>query len=101
MISIRVAENGLLLPVRALPGARRNDMRGEQGGALKISVTQAAEKGKANAAIRDYLAQVLQLRRSQVELASGATSNRKQFLIRDIQAAELESRLLRILKDTL
>ena len=99
MISIRVVEEGLLLPVRALPGARRNDVRGEQGGALKISVTQVAEKGKANAAIRDYLAEVLQLRSSQVELAAGPTSNRKQFLIRDIQAAELESRLLRILKD--
>lgn len=72
--------------MRAHPGARRNEVRGEQNGRLKISVTQVAEKGKANKAILKLLSAALGVRRSQLELLSGETSPEKRFLIR--QASE-------------
>ena len=48
MIALEPHAAGTILPVRAQPGARRNEIRGEQDGMLKVSVTQVAEKGKAN-----------------------------------------------------
>ncbi|MCX5643831.1 MAG: DUF167 domain-containing protein [Phycisphaerae bacterium] len=48
MLSIEPHPEGAILPVRAQPGARRNEIRGEQDGALKVCVTQSPEKGKAN-----------------------------------------------------
>lgn len=74
---------GTILPVRARPGARRNEVRGEQDGMLKAYVTQAPEKGKANKALIGLLSKALSIRRSQIELISGETSGKKRFLIRD------------------
>ena len=77
------------MPVRAQPGSRANGLRGEQDGMLKVSVTQIAEKGKANRAIVDTLAKELRLRKSQFELLSGETSRDKRFLVRGIPIDEL------------
>ena len=93
MIALESRNDGVLLPVRAHPGARSAGIRGEQDGALKVSVTQAPEKGKANKAILELLAKQLRLRKSQLELVSGETSQQKRFLVRDITADELQQRI--------
>lgn len=93
MIAISTHEKGVLLPVRAIPGAKRNEIHGEQDGALKVCVTQIPEKGKANQAIIKLLTKELGLRRSSFELISGAASSTKMFLV-NISKEELELRLL-------
>jgi uncharacterized protein YggU (UPF0235/DUF167 family) len=84
---------GATFGVRAQPGGRRNAVRGEHDGCLKISVTTAAEKGKANAAILDVLCETLSLRRHQLELLAGETDRRKRFLVRGTTVAELQTKL--------
>src|SRR6185369_2531524 len=64
---------GIVLPVRAQPRARRTGIVGEQGGALKVAVAAPPEDGKANAALIEVLADALAVRRSQIELLSGST----------------------------
>ena len=96
MISIEPHGEGWLIPVRAVAGARRNEVRGEHAGALKVCVTQIAERGKANEAIRDELARWLGVRKSHVELLDGMTSAHKKFLVRGISAEELRSLLARV-----
>ena len=93
MIALTENSDGVLLPVRAHPGARADGIRGIHNGALKVSVTQVAEKGKANKAITQLLCKKLGLRRSQVTLAAGETSSEKLFLVRDVTRAELASRI--------
>ena len=93
MIALELHPPGVLLPVRAQPGSRKNCLRGEQNGALKVAVTQVAEKGKANKAVIEVLCDSLDLRKSQLELLSGATSHQKQFLVRDISIEELRARI--------
>lgn len=95
MIALEPHAGGTILPVRAQPGSRRNEIRGQQDGALKVCVTQIAEKGKANKALVALLSKELSLRKSQLELLSGETSQQKRFLIRDITAADLAARLQR------
>ena len=73
---------GCLLAVYAQPGARRNELRGIERGMLKLSVTQIAEQGRANEAIRTLLAKSLGLRKSQLELVAGETSREKRFVVR-------------------
>jgi len=84
---------GVVLPVRAHAGARRNALKGIHAGALQVMVTQAPEKGKANKAIIELLADKLGLRKNQLELLAGATSSQKKFLVREITAEELERRI--------
>lgn len=93
MIDLEQIDSGVILRVRAQAGARRNSIAGIHDGALKVSVTQAAEKGKANKAIIETLCDQLDLRRSQVELISGATSPQKRFIVRDIEPQELQQRI--------
>lgn len=92
-VALEATASGVVLPVRAQAGARRDGIRGVHDGALKVSVTQAAEKGKANEALTEVLARSLGLRRGQVALIGGATSGRKRFLIRDTTCGELARRI--------
>jgi uncharacterized protein (TIGR00251 family) len=98
MIEMQTHPEGTILPVRAQPGARRNEIRGEQEGALKVCVTQSPEKGKANKAVIELVAKSLKLRKSQIELIAGETSHQKRFLIRDVTPEELSIKITACLK---
>jgi uncharacterized protein (TIGR00251 family) len=97
MIKLETHDEGVVLSVRAQPGARKNGIQGEHAGMLKVSVTQAREKGKANKAIEAILAEELNLRSSQIELISGETASQKRFLIRGATIKNLTSRLNELL----
>ncbi len=92
-IQLDTTPSGIVLPVKAQPGARRNGITGEHAGALKVAVTQAPEKGKANDAIIDVLVEALGLKRNQIELISGATSPQKKFLVTGLTRQELDARI--------
>ncbi|MCA9199783.1 MAG: DUF167 domain-containing protein, partial [Planctomycetales bacterium] len=64
MIRLESHPQGILLSVKAQPGSRQDAIKGWQDGALKVAVTQVAEKGKANRAIMQVLAKQLKLRKS-------------------------------------
>lgn len=98
MIELGEHPEGCILPVRAQPGARRAGVQGEQKGALKVAVTAPPEDGRANQALLEVLRDVLSLKRSQVELLAGQTSRDKRFLIRGLSPAELQDRLVALLR---
>ena len=83
----------LYVKVRAAPGAARNVVVGVHTGALKIAVSAAPEKGKANRAICRLLAETLRLRASQVSLHSGKTSKDKKLRVDGLSRAAAEARL--------
>jgi len=93
MIGIIEHAEGCILPVHAQPGARKAGILGEHAGALKVAVTAPPEDGRANRALVELLAKALNLKRSQVQLLSGATSREKRFLIRGLTRAVIESRM--------
>ncbi|MBA4020163.1 MAG: hypothetical protein C0483_23625 [Pirellula sp.] len=88
---------GIVFGVKAQAGGRANAVRGEHDGCLKVSVTQAPEKGKANQAIAAVLCEAIGLRRSQLVLVAGETDPRKKFRATEISAAELAARFDRLL----
>jgi hypothetical protein len=69
--------NGTRLRVRVKPGARKSAIGGAHGGALKVSVATVAEKGKANRAVVELLADTLGLPASAVSIVAGKTSQDK------------------------
>ena len=97
-IDLQATPHGVILPVHAQPGARRNGITGVHAGRLKIAVTQAPEKGKANQALVAVLAQALSLKRSQISLLSGETSQHKRFLITGSDLATLHDTFLTLLE---
>lgn len=88
---------GTLLAVRASPGSRKQGIIGTHGDRLKVAVHAAPEKGKANQAVLDVLAEAFDLRRSQVALVSGETSQTKTVLLNGITPEEVLAKLKKLL----
>jgi len=61
----------VLLWIKAVPGASRDQIAGVLGDRLKIRISAAPEAGKANQAICALLAKALGLKTRQVEIDSG------------------------------
>jgi uncharacterized protein (TIGR00251 family) len=73
-----------LLPVKAVPGARRDAIVGPLGDRLKIRVAAPPEGGRANTAIRRLIASALGVRASAVTIAAGTTSPEKTLRIEGV-----------------
>jgi len=86
-------DEGLLLFLKAHAKAKRNGITGILDGRLKISITQAPEKGKANIAILKLLAKELGLKRAQLQIIAGETSSLKTLRIEKMTFEELSPRL--------
>jgi len=93
VIDLQETPQGVVVPVQAHPGARQNGITGEHAGRLRVAVTQAPEKGKANKALIEVLAAALDLKKSQVALVAGETSSQKKFLVTGVSLPELSRRL--------
>jgi uncharacterized protein (TIGR00251 family) len=72
----------LLLDVRVLPRASRDEVVGMQGGRLKIKITAPPVDGKANQHLISYLAKLCGVPKSDVTLIKGETGREKSFRIR-------------------
>jgi uncharacterized protein (TIGR00251 family) len=77
----RWAGANLELSVHAQPGAKRTEVAGVHGEALKIRVRARAVDGAANEALLEFLAGELQVPRKRCVLISGQTSRQKRVLI--------------------
>jgi len=89
MIELGDHAEGVLLPVRAKPGARKSGIQGERNGSLVVAVNAPAEDGRANAALVEVLHEQLGLKRSRIELFSGQTNRDKRFLLRGVTRADV------------
>lgn len=79
-------KQGAALAVEVRPGARADRIVGVLAGALKIEVTAAPEKGKANKAVGALLAKTLGVAPSSVRIKTGAASRRKRVVIAGVSA---------------
>jgi uncharacterized protein len=81
--------------LRVSPGARRTELAGRHGDGWKIRVSAAPERGRANDAVLDLLAETLELPRRSLSIVSGHGSREKVILMEGIGPAETERRLER------
>lgn len=77
----RWQEGDLILFVRLQPRASRNEIVGEQDGRLKIRLTAPPVEGKANSALRKFLAKTFGVAGRQVTLESGDSHRDKRLRI--------------------
>ncbi len=86
------------LGIKVTAKASRNCLQGWMGDVLKITVTTAPEKGKANDTVIRLLAGKLDIPASSIEITSGHTQPRKVLEITGLTAPELQERLAAVLK---
>lgn len=85
---------GIRLALKVTPNARRNEITGYKDGVIQIKVAAPPEKGKANKALIDLVAETLGIRKSSITIIKGETSRNKVVLIKGISSENI-SRLLK------
>jgi len=93
LIPVRDGDKGATFAVRVQPRASRNAVTGVMGDAVKIALTAPPVEGKANEACINFLANLLNVSRSSVTIASGESSRNKVIRVAGVRASELEQRL--------
>jgi uncharacterized protein (TIGR00251 family) len=74
---LRVGNGRITLTLHIQPGAKKTEVAGQYGDALKIRLAAPPVDGKANAALLGFVAERLGLPKSAVTLKNGHTSRRK------------------------
>ncbi len=93
MIPLHETAKGISFAVKVQPRARRNAIIGVMGDSLKLALTAPPVEGRANEAVIEFFAQLFQIPRASVTIASGETSRNKVIRIAGLSRAEVEQRL--------
>lgn len=86
---LRQSDRQTTLTLHIQPGAKKTEVAGEHGDALKIRLAAPPVDGKANSALIAFVADRLGLAKSAVSLKSGQTSRRKVIEVTDAPADTL------------
>jgi len=81
---LKRAARPLRISVKVIPKSSRTEVVEIQAdGTLRVKVAAAPEKGRANAALCEFLADEFGVARSKVEVVAGHTSARKIVMVRE------------------
>ena len=93
MIPITESAKGVTFSVKVHPRARKKAITGVIGDALKLALTAPPVEGRANQAVIEFFAELFEIPRSSVTIASGETSRNKQVRIAGLTRAAVAARL--------
>jgi uncharacterized protein len=93
MIPIHETTKGITFAVKVHPRARKNAITGTVGDALKLALTAPPVEGKANQAVIEFFADLFEIPRSSVTIASGETSRNKIVRISGMNRRVVKERL--------
>ena len=88
----------IVLRVRVQPGAGRASVTGRHGDALALKVAAPPIGGRANSECLEFVADLLSVRKSQVEIVSGEKSRVKRVRVVDIDPAQARDAIDRELR---
>ncbi|MDM8521336.1 DUF167 domain-containing protein [Anaerolineales bacterium HSG6] len=91
---ITKAEEGAAFAVHVVPYARRNEVVGKHGDALKVKMTTKTAKGIANDQLIDFLCQKLGIEKKNIEIAAGRESKEKMIVVVGMSPTKVEDILL-------
>ena len=86
-------QDGVLIRLHVQPGAKRSEVVGRYGDALKVRIQAPPVDGKANLAVIEFLAKALKVPKKNVGLVSGETSRSKSFFVSGVSIAAVTEKL--------
>lgn len=93
--NLRNGQKGSALAIRVTPRASRNEISAIlSDGTVKIRLTTPPVEGRANEALVGFLADILDVPRSQIEIVAGATGRDKLVSILGLDAGTVQQRIL-------
>ncbi len=95
MLNITEIPGGLRLEIKVQPRSSKNQIVGEQEGALKIKLTAPPVDGEANQALINFLSTCLKIPKKDITLLKGESSRHKLLEIQGIEKAAFIKLLLK------
>jgi uncharacterized protein (TIGR00251 family) len=89
VIAIRESDGVLSFMVRVQPRASRNEIDGEWQGALRVRLSVPPVEGRANEALRRFLATHLNVPMGAVRIASGERSRLKRIEVQGVRPEQV------------
>lgn len=88
-------KKGAALAVRVTPRASRNEIVAIQSdGTVKIHLTAPAHEGKANEQLVEFLAEILGVAKSRIEIVAGANGRDKLVSVLNMDAQNVHNRIV-------
>jgi uncharacterized protein (TIGR00251 family) len=78
---LRVEAGRVVLSLHVQPGAKRTEVAGLHGEALKLRLAARAVEGAANAALIQFIAEAFGVPQRQVQIVSGERSREKRVAV--------------------
>ena len=82
-----------ILKLHVTPRGSKNEITGWRGDSLCVKITAPPVEGAANTAIVKFIADSLNIRKSQIDLVSGDKSREKVLKINGLSDGDIKSRL--------
>jgi len=92
-LAVEEINGGVVFAVKAVPGSRQTCVCGLLDEMVKIKVSAAPEKGKANKCLLDFLAKQLGVKKNAVKIVSGKSSPVKGVQVLGISVEQLSDKL--------
>jgi uncharacterized protein (TIGR00251 family) len=86
----RIAENGIQIAIKAVPGASKTEFAGEKNVRLRMRIAAAPEDGKANVELIAFFAKTLGCPKRDIVLLHGERSRLKTLVIPLAYKVQLE-----------
>jgi len=94
-ILIHGGKIGAAITVKVIPRSSRNEIAGvQEDGTIKIRLTAAPVEGQANKALVEFLAEVLDIAKSKIEIIGGLSGRNKLITILDLDATTVQKKIL-------
>ena len=92
-LAIETTERGVFFRVKVIPSSSRTMIGGVLGEMLKVRVSAAAEKGRANQCLIKFLAKQLGVKKGAVKIISGQTSEVKGVEVLSVTVGKVKEKL--------
>ncbi len=94
------SQSGAAIAVRVTPRASKNEIfQIQDDGTVKIRLTAPPVEGAANQGLIAFLSEILDVRPSQIDIVAGFTGKDKLVTITGLDAATVQSRIIRHLSE--
>ena len=85
-LKIENTDGGITFAAKIVPASSKTQISGILDGMLKVKISAAPEKGKANQCLISFLAEKLALKKNAIEIISGQTNPIKHIRIQGIDS---------------
>ena len=88
-LTIQEVDGGVVFAAKIVPGSSKTAISGVLDGMVKIRISAAPEKGKANQCLVNFLAKQLGVKKKAISIISGQTNPVKHMQVLGISAEML------------